>query len=180
MFEIFKNMKNIIYILIFIPSLLFSQETKNMELVGFVDTILEVGSLDQTLVLPVYSESISPEENTVWKINSILFDFSNDGYGSKYYCGPGSCSGGCTMSYEPGVGIKLETINKEINLIHYQSADHKNSFHNINRYPFYVNTNSSLKMFIEDNGDISDGWCVDYNALIKVYISFTKFKLTTP
>jgi hypothetical protein len=34
MFEIFKNMKNLIYILIFLPSLLFSQETKNMELVG--------------------------------------------------------------------------------------------------------------------------------------------------
>ena len=27
-------MKNLIYILIFLPSLLFSQETKNMELVG--------------------------------------------------------------------------------------------------------------------------------------------------
>ena len=66
-------MKNLLYILIFIPSLLFSQETKNMELVGVWSSHSEIAtntgghsfSVDTGTILKITSYSIySPATGT--------------------------------------------------------------------------------------------------------------------
>ena len=59
-------MKNLIYILIFIPSLLFSQETKNLEFIDVEPLVFE---------FPLNGEStfnFDIDSNIIYKINSIL------------------------------------------------------------------------------------------------------------
>jgi len=67
-------MKNILYILIFIPSLLFSQETKNMELVG-------VRNITVTSENPLLNFEI--DDGNVLKIMSVTH--SGVPSGSPYY-----------------------------------------------------------------------------------------------
>lgn len=58
-------MKNLIYILIFLPSLLFSQETKNMELVGVRNITVSANSYDERLI------NFSVDSGKIFKINSL-------------------------------------------------------------------------------------------------------------
>jgi hypothetical protein len=78
-------MKNIIYILIFLPSLLFSQETKNMEFVGVRNIEFIPTSQNQELIFNV-------DSNVIMKINSLscgvmeglaIYDFSESNTGIK-------------------------------------------------------------------------------------------------
>ena len=67
-----KTMKNLIYILIFIPSILFSQETKNMELVGVrnininsIENSQIIFDVDEGIILKIlsYTHSQEPTSN---------------------------------------------------------------------------------------------------------------------
>ena len=68
-------MKNLIYILIFLPSLLFSQETKNMELVGVrnIHVNKSINSSEEILNFEI-------QEGIIYKIISL--SHSNTGYDS--------------------------------------------------------------------------------------------------
>ncbi len=68
-------MKNLIYILIFLPSLLFSQETKNMELVGVrnIHVNKAISSSEEILNFEI-------QEGIIYKIISL--SHSNTGYDS--------------------------------------------------------------------------------------------------
>ena len=66
-------MKNLIYILIFIPSLLFSQETKNMELVG----VRNINVLSESPIL-----DFEVEEGNILKIINVTHS------GTPYYNTP--------------------------------------------------------------------------------------------
>ena len=70
-------MKNLIYILIFLPSLLFSQETKNMEFVGVRNITCESGQtinfeVDSGNILKVLSVTHSGEPGTGGQLETKL------------------------------------------------------------------------------------------------------------
>jgi len=86
-------MKNILYILIFLPSLLFSQETKNMELVGVRNISINSDN---------YNINFEVEEGIIFKILSI----SHNGGGA-----PNS-----SMTYHhPFIRLNGEFIYRSIN-----------------------------------------------------------------
>ena len=64
-------MKNLIYILIFLPSLLFSQETKNMELVGVRSETIEGYNTD------VVTKIFTIDNGYVYKITNSRFKLPN-------------------------------------------------------------------------------------------------------
>ena len=70
-------MKQLLYILIFLPSLLFSQETKNMELVGVRNIRVNVPQYNDN----AYSNSLEfqVDSNKILKIISASFGGSQNG-----------------------------------------------------------------------------------------------------
>ena len=86
-------MKNLIYILIFFPSLLFSQETKNMELVGVRnitcennETInFEVEDGNILKVLNVTNSGQINSHNSYWTLLNEEYIYFTNAYGGPYY-----------------------------------------------------------------------------------------------
>ena len=68
-------MKNLIYLLIFLPSLLFSQETKNMEFVGVRNINI---SLDESNVPHIGNYEFEVDSNYILKITSISTGINAD------------------------------------------------------------------------------------------------------
>ena len=98
-------MKNIIFILIFLPSLLFSQETKNMELVGVRNIQLSdevpTFTVDTGVIYKVLSWSTNNIENSTRyiKLNDNYIYWTKDYYGdaifespTPFYLNPGTHS----------------------------------------------------------------------------------------
>lgn len=63
-------MKYLIYILIFLPSLLFSQETKNMELVGVRSETIEMINYSPSSI------SFTIDSGMIYKITSAHFSYT--------------------------------------------------------------------------------------------------------
>jgi len=91
-------MKNLLYILIFIPSLLFSQETKNMELVGVRNVTIEKldnssnsslsFQVDSGLVLKIISlthSAVFNGDSKSLKVNNEYIFYSKDGNNLDVY-----------------------------------------------------------------------------------------------
>ena len=89
-------MKNLIYILIFIPTLLFSQETKNMELVGVRNITCESNQtinfeVDDGYILKILNVTNSGEMNTTDIYSTTLneeYIFFTRNYSGQHYLTP--------------------------------------------------------------------------------------------
>ena len=80
-------MKQLLYILIFIPSLLFSQETKNMELVGVRNISIHASENSQTIfevqeghILKVISATFGDDTQLLTSTNAHKYLKLNDDY----------------------------------------------------------------------------------------------------
>jgi len=143
-------MKNLIYILIFLPSLLFSQETKNMEFVG------------------VRNITINAQENS-----QITFEVQ-DGHILKVLS---ATHGDNAIANSPSIGdhkyLKLNDdyiISRQYSYSIYNWSEH---FEVIVNFPFYLNEGThSLEI---NNLSINNQ---DWNFTATLYT--LEFKLTTP
>ena len=144
-------MKNLIYILIFIPSLLFSQETKNMELVGVRNIPITLNQNYETIEFFV-------DTGNVFKILNISFGVSNSDGNIQSLNGAGtnirvSLDGG--LIYENDYNQDLLTGHTFVDYPFYLNE----GWHNINAHCQYYSYPSNI---------------------FSVNIYGLEFKLTTP